>query len=461
MQYLAESWHKFALVAVLAASWSIYWSVTQSQSQEARTEASMRQMRDGPQGAKAREELAARSHRDANLHIAGWAGVALVSFFVFLADILKAARALAGGEGQERKAGLAALALAAACGAGGCGYRPFEPVKLETIKSNEEAFLIPLGADGKKQEASDSKEYLKSNLVYGKQVQIPQQWRPKGYETWGANGEWLDAAVLIRVDTSPVTREWTADPASGTSKKNEAVWVMTSDQVEFSTGWTITARIEGREDAVRFLHNYPNGSLAAVLDSEVRSKLQAEFGLAVTDLPMEKLRLAATPVITKVVKNVTDFFKPRGITITNLGISGGFVYKDPAIIAMMVRVFTAEQEQAIAKAATAAQSERNKANLSKAQGDADAILKTKKAEADGIKMVAEARAHELEKAKQDVAAYMAIKQLELQKELLLKWDGSYPRYFMGGGGAATPNMLLQLPAVDAGTRPAGAEKGKK
>jgi regulator of protease activity HflC (stomatin/prohibitin superfamily) len=385
-----------------------------------------------------------------------------VAFFVFLADILRGVRALAGdGREDRRRTGLAALALLAACGAGGCGYRPFEPVKLEVIGNNEEAFLIPLGADGKKQEASDSKEYLKSNMVYNKQVQIPQQWRPKGFETFAANGEWIDAAVLIRVNTSPVTREWTADPTSGTSKKNEAVWVMTSDQVEFSTGWTITARIKDRDAAVKFLHNYPNGSLAAVLDSEVRSKLQAEFGLAVTDLPMEKLRLAATPVITKVVKNVTDFFAPRGIEITNLGITGGFVYKDPAIIAMMVRVFTAEQEQSIAKANTAAQNERNKANLSKAQGDADAIMKTKKAEADGIRMVAEARAHEVDKAKQDMGAYMALKQLELQKELLLKWDGSYPRYFMGGGGANSPNLLLQLPPVDAGKRPAGAATDKR
>ena len=35
---------------------------------------------------------------------------------------------------------------------------------------------------------------------------------------------------------------------------------MTTDQVEFSTGWTCTARIDSRDDAVKFLHNYPAGS---------------------------------------------------------------------------------------------------------------------------------------------------------------------------------------------------------
>jgi regulator of protease activity HflC (stomatin/prohibitin superfamily) len=328
----------------------------------------------------------------------------------------------------------------------GC-YRPFEPVKLEPINSNEEAFLIPRTGDVKKQASSDNEEYLKANLVFSKQVQIPQQWVPKGYETFRANGEWRDAAVLIKVDKSPVTREWTADPNTGTSNRNEAVWVMTSDQVEFSTGWTITARIAGRDDAVKFLHNYPNGSLPNVLDTEVRSKLQAEFGLEVTDLPMDELRKNATPHISRTVKAVSEFFKVRGITITNLGITGGFVYKDASIMRKMVEVFNAEQERAIATAKTNAQTELNKSVILKAQGEADAILKTRKAEADGIKLVADARIFEIEKSAAQPEVYMKLKQLELQREMLTRWDGSFPRYFMSAG-STSPNMLLQLPPLE-------------
>ena len=40
-----------------------------------------------------------------------------------------------------------------------------------------------------------------------------------------------------------------------------------------------------------------------------------------------------------------------------------------------------------------------------------------------------------------------------QKELLLKWDGAYPRYFMGAGAGNNPNLLLQLPQLQ-------EEKGK-
>ena len=162
---------------------------------------------------------------------------------------------------------------------------------------------------------------------------MPTWWRPSrsgclssgsssATRRTGWNGEWRDAAKLIKVDKSPVTREWTADPNTGTSNRNEAIWVMTSDQVEFSTGWTCTARIAARDDAVKFLHNYPSGSLQSVMDTEVRAKLQAEFGLEVTDLPMDELRKNATPHLKRVVEALTTFFSERGITITNLGITG-------------------------------------------------------------------------------------------------------------------------------------------
>ncbi len=220
----------------------------------------------------------------------------------------------------------------------GC-WRPFEPVKLETIQPNEEAFLLPFTDSIENQSSSRTEDYLRRNLVYTQQVKIPQQWVPKGYEILFPNGVWQDAAILVRVNKSPVTREWTADANSGTSTRNEAIWVMTSDQVEFSTGWTCTARISSRDDAVRFLHNYPNGALTQVMDQEVRAKLQSEFGIEVTDLPMDELRKKATPHIRRVTEDVIAFFQERGITITNLGITGGFVYKDPSIIKTMVEVF--------------------------------------------------------------------------------------------------------------------------
>ncbi len=328
----------------------------------------------------------------------------------------------------------------------GCMRQPFEPVKLETIGTNEEGFLIPFTGDTRKQSSTNNEEFLRANLVATKQIRIPQQWIPLGYETTGWNGEWRDAAKLIKVDKSPVTREWTADPNTGTSNRNEAIWVMTSDQVEFSTGWTCTARIASRDNAVKFLHNYPSGSLQTVMDTEVRAKIQAVFGLEVTDLPMDELRKNATPHLKRVVQDVTTFFEERGITITNLGITGGFVYKDRAIQDMLVKVFNAEQETSIAVAKTQAQEQENKRVLLEADGKAQAILAEKKAEADGIRAVADAKAYEIMKAKEDMATYLRLKQIELDAKRTEKWDGKFPVYYMGTAGSS-PEMLLQVPVV--------------
>jgi hypothetical protein len=66
--------------------------------------------------------------------------------------------------------------------------------------------------------------------------------------------------------------------------------------------------------------------------------------------------------------------------------------------------------------------------------------------------VADAKMYELQKAGEQLQAYVSLKQLELQKELLLKWDGAYPKYFIGGSSAGSPNMLLQLPPLETGMK---------
>lgn len=364
-------------------------------------------------------------------YILGWVIVGVIALVLYKSEIRKA----------MQKLGLIGLVLICLFSTG-C-YRSFQTPILEEIETQQEGFLIPLTGDGAQQSSSNNEEFLKKNLVFAKQVIIPQQWVQTGRGDW--NGVWRPAAVLIKVDKAPVTREWTADPNSGSSNRNEAVWVMTSDQVEFSTGWTCTARIATRDDAIKFLHNYPNGSLEKVMDNEIRAKIQTEFGMEVTDLPMETLRKAATPHLQKVIKVVTDFFQLRGIQITNLGITGGFVYKDKTIADTLVKVFNAEQEQFVAMAEGRAQEERNKKVQFEADGKSKAILTMKEAEAKGIKAVADAKAYEIEKAKENQEIYVQLKQLEVSKEQVEKWDGKWPVTFMGG---ATPHVLMQLPTTE-------------
>ena len=437
------NWYKVVFFAMIFVGYSIGSAYFFMDRQDDKTEQAMKQMVDHKAAHAARERHFLESYG----YAFGWLVVLAIGAAMFCGNIKRLV--LKAIDKAYGKTGVVATVLLAMLCLGGC-RRPFEPVVLKLVKPNEEAFLIPYTGDDKKQEHSRNEAYLKERLIHAKQIKIPQQWVPKGYETWGPNGKWEDAAVLILVDKSPVTREWTADPTTGTGSKNEAIWIMSSNQVEFSTGWTCTARIESEDDAVKFLHNYPNGSLQQTLDTEVRSKLQAEFGLEVTDLPMEKLQKDATPHIRKVTKSVSDFFKARGIAITNLGITGGFVYKDKKILDTMVRMFVAEQDKQIATNEFESQKERNKKVISEADGKAQAILKVKTAEADGTKMLAEAKMYELQKAKDNTDFYMQLKKLEIQKLLLEKWDGILPRYMIGGGNGVGggPGMLLQMPAIE-------------
>jgi hypothetical protein len=424
---------KLGCVAVLVVGFAIWSASDYNRQTDSAGDVALRQLENPSLQRQVRDAQLARS----NQHLIRWGGLALLVGLIFSSEIVRGARLI------PQRFRLLVLALLFCVPATGC-WRPFEPIKLEVINPNEEGFLLPFTTDPSKQSQTNTEEYFKKNLVFTQQVRIPMQWVSKGYETFGPNGEWQPGAILVKVDKSPVTREWTADPNSGTSSKNEAIWVMTADQVEFSTGWTCTARIASRDDAIKFLHNYPNGTLEKVMDHEIRAFLQAAFGLEVTDLPMDELRKKATPHIKNVTERTEKFFSDRGVQITNIGITGGFVYKDASIIDTLVKVFNAEQEKNIAIAKSSAQIEQNKQVLSEAEGKAAAILKTKKAEADGIKMVADAKAYEMEKAKGDGKTYLALKNLELQKAKIERWDGKFPTYFMGQND---PNLLLQVPVV--------------
>jgi len=82
------------------------------------------------------------------------------------------------------------------------------------------------------------------------------------------DGRWMSTVRLIKVNRSPVTREWTAEQKHASGDK--AIWVESGDSVGFSMGFTCTAFID-EKDAATFLYWYPSGSLANVMDTEVRA----------------------------------------------------------------------------------------------------------------------------------------------------------------------------------------------
>ena len=345
--------------------------------------------------------------------------------------------------------------------------KPYQEAILVEIETNEVPFVINL-EEVTSEESQDSlsveetKEFLTKNLVQSRRVEIGQRWHSTG--RMSNSGKWIPNQRVIVVDTSPETREWSPVATRGTSNKDEGIWAESSDSVGFSTGISVTARIEDQKDAVTFLSNYPPSdsrdvlkagtqdvlftvdvtALTNIMDREIRTKIQEVFADESAKYTMDELRSKKLEIMETVRSEVTPYFETRGITITSIGQFGGFTYENPEIQKAIDKVFEAQQDEEVAIAEAKAAEQRKVALQLKGEGEAAAILAAKQGEAEGIKVVADAKAYELEKLTENPEAYLALKKLEVTMEGLKKWDGKYPQYMMGTGDS--PNLLMQIPS---------------
>src|SRR5262249_29569835 len=156
----------------------------------------------------------------------------------------------------------------------GC-VRPYDRPEYVEIDTSETGFLIPLEGDSSEQVRFQSEDYLLQHKVATKRVQITHRWSQEG--RWPTDGRWIATVRLVKVNRSPVTREWvttqTTLSSAAIQRSDKAIWIESSDSVGFSMGFTCTAFIP-EEDASRFLYWYPSGSLADVMDKEVRGRIQ-------------------------------------------------------------------------------------------------------------------------------------------------------------------------------------------
>lgn len=68
-------------------------------------------------------------------------------------------------------------------------------------------------------------------------------------------------------------------------------------------------------------------------------------------------------------------------------------------------------------------------------------------------MIADAKAYEIEKAKEDLRSYLELKRLEIEKARWEKWDGRFPTTLFGAG-AGVPDLLMPLNLQAAEVKPA-------
>ncbi len=344
---------------------------------------------------------------------------------------------------------LMSLLLVASCGALSSCMKPYDRPEYAEIDTSETGFLIPLEGDSGSQAKFQSEQYLRDLKVAAKRVQITHRWSQKG-RLYG-DGHWIPTVRLIKVNRSPVTREWTAENKSGTSEKNEAIWIESADSVGFSMGFTCTSFI-AEEDAARFLYWYPSGSLEHVMDSEVRGRIQQISAEVAAKYPLDTLREKKQEISDAVKNDITKFFAARGVTVTTLGMFGGMTYENGEIQKAIDNTIIAQQLKVVNEARFDAQRRENDRIELEANATAERARRIAAGEADAKKIAAAAEAQSirdvnaaLAEAKENPLLYQ-LRSLEVERARVQQWNGQYPTYYVGTGGAA-PTMLLPAPAA--------------
>lgn len=338
---------------------------------------------------------------------------------------------------------MAIMLFGAALFTSGC-IRPVKPVTFAEADSTETMFVVPLIGENKNAQVKfDSEEYYNSPSVKVavRKIQEEYVWVNKGRFEWTQTGEWQKVNRVIKVDRSPVNVKLLAD----TPNDSDAVWVESKDSIGFSVGVVMTAYIK-EEDAAKFLYMYRDKSLENVLKNEVRNSIAEVMAAYSTQFKLDDLRAKKDEMMDAVRNKVVPFYAQKGITIQTLGQFGGITYENKNIQEAIDKVFIAEQEKATAKAALDAVKDINKKSEDLAtqqaknarliaQGEADAILSKREAEAKGISLVNDA----LEKASKN-PMYAIDKSLNNQRVLNERWDGKLPVTIVGS--SAGLNMFL-------------------
>ena len=337
---------------------------------------------------------------------------------------------------------------------GGC-MKSYDRPEYVEIDTSETGFLISLEGETGVQAKFQSVDYLQQRKVAAKRVQILHRWSQEG--RMATAGRWIATVRLVKVNRSPVTREWLtpqAPIAGGQVNRgggaDKAIWIESSDSVGFSMGFTCTAFI-AEDDAATFLYWYPSGSLGDVMDHEIRGRIQQIAAEVAAKYPLDLLRSRKQEISDAVKQDLTSFFNGRGITITTVGMFGGMTYENPAIQKSIDETFIAQQLKVVAEAKFEAQKQENeriqleaRSMAEKAQREAEGLAASRR-----IAASAEAEAiREINKAAQEAQAnplFLQLKSLEVEKGRVEKWDGRYPTWMMGGAGGTTPNLMLQIP----------------
>ena len=225
-------------------------------------------------------------------------------------------------------------------------YDVKDAVEYVEIGMNQSAFLVAEQGDNKtKQSQFMSQDYLASNKVASKRIQIPHVLLP--IPGLLSRDMYIPAARLVLVDRTPYTREWTKEAARGTSAKDEGFYFESQEGVNINTAVVIGATVK-EEDAAKFLYNFGSKavegnpsdpainyasvvrgrSLADVMDSNVRGVVQATLSREFKKRSFYEAVSQATEIKESVHKDVDAYCTAHGITLEYIGYDGGLNFAD-------------------------------------------------------------------------------------------------------------------------------------
>lgn len=323
--------------------------------------------------------------------------------------------------------------------------------RIEQIAPNETAFLVPLTGDKGSQVKFDSESFLEENKISVGRVEIPQVWRSTGRAYW--TGEYIPSVILIKVDRAPVTAQWepSTDKEGNVIRKpgDNSVWIESQDSVGFSVGFNVSAYIEAK-NASKFLYMYAGRPLKDVLNTEVHGRVLEVAQTFASELPLDKLREKKGEMSIQIQKDVIAFFSERGITITNIGMFGGFSYENAKIQGAIDEVFVSQQLKNTTKATLDAQNSINEKLISEAKATADAAKEKAQGLAAGYVLEAKGKAEALALEVEALAKaqnnplFLESKKLEIQKEFNARWDGKLPSQYIGSDNVTS---LMGIPPM--------------
>jgi len=295
--------------------------------------------------------------------------------------------------------------------------------KTEKIEPYETAFLIPLEGRSKAGQGKFmSVDFLEEAKVATKRVSIKQRAIKIGRFSFQI--KWIPAEELIKVNRTPITREWTREKEKGTSGNDDAIYVESKDSIGFSVGLNLTALVK-EEDTATFLYYHPGKSLAKDVDENVRgfatSILSREFSIR----DLDRCKSEKGIIQGVLVDETVVFFKNLGITITNIGLVGGLNYTDPEIQKSINDAYVAEMRIKEEEKAKEAQVHTNAKLVSIAIAERKAAQEFEKAEKAMVKKL------NLEILKIKAEAYQTAAN---------KWNGATPDKILPQGS----NFLFGL-----------------